>query len=79
MCVDNRQFNQVTIKNKYPLPRTDNLFDLLQGASYFSKIDMRLGYHLLRVSDEYIPKTAFRTRYVHDEFRVMSFGLTNAR
>ncbi|GJX59943.1 putative reverse transcriptase domain-containing protein [Tanacetum coccineum] len=78
MCIDHRELNKLTVKNRYPLPRIDDLFDQLQGSSTYSKIDLRSSYHQLRVMDEYIPKTAFRTRYGHYEFQVMPFGLTNA-
>jgi hypothetical protein len=78
MCADYRSLNDVTVKNKYSLPRIEDLFDQMRGARVFSKIDLRLGYHQMRIRPSNIHKTAFSTRYGLYEFTVMSFGLTNA-
>ena len=77
-CIDHRELNKVTIKNKYPLPMIDDLFDQIHGASVFSKIDLRFGYHQLKIKREDRPKSAFCMRYGHYEFIVMPFRQTNA-
>ena len=78
LCIDYRELNKVTMRNQYPLPQIDDLFDQLQGARVFSKIDLMSGYHKLKIRSEGVPKTSFKTRYGHYEFLVMPFGLTNA-
>ena len=78
LCIDYKQLNKFSLKNKYPLPRIDDLFDQMRGEKVFSNIDLRSGYHQVRVKDEDIHKTTFRTRYGHYEFVAVPFGLTNA-
>ena len=78
MCVDNKKLNKLTVKNRYPLPRSDDLIDRLLGATYFTKIDLRTGYHQIRIHPGHVYLTAFRTRYGHYEFLVLPFALTNA-
>ncbi|GKF90694.1 putative reverse transcriptase domain-containing protein, partial [Tanacetum coccineum] len=77
MCIDYRELNKLTVKNRYPLPKIDDIFDQLQGSQFFSKLDLRSRYHQLRVHEDDIPKTAFRTCYGNFEFTIMPFGLPN--
>jgi hypothetical protein len=78
LCIDFRKLNKVIMKKKYPLPRIDDLFDQLQDATIFSKIDLRFGYHQVRIKEEDINKIAFRMRYGHYEFTMVTFGFSNA-
>jgi hypothetical protein len=78
LCIDFKQLNEVTIKNKYPFPRIDDLFYMIKGAIIFSKIDLKSSYQQVRIKEEHISKTVFKTRYEHYEFVVVSFGLSNA-
>jgi len=78
MCIDYHQLNKLTVNNKYQLPQIDDMFDQVRGESIFSKIDLSTGYHQLRIKDEYVHKTSFRTRYGHYEFILLPFGLTNS-
>ena len=78
LCIDSRQLNKVMVKNKYPLPWIDDLFDQLKGAKVFSKIDLRSGIYQMRIRGQDVPKIAFRTCYGHFKFLVLPFGLTNA-